>query len=577
MELLRLTVSAIPAVVILLGLALLVGERLNRTISALAKPFTTLARNPVKCYLLVGMTTLVVLLVSTFLTGIPLPGVHDEFSYLLAGDTFAHGRLTNPTPAEWKHFETFHVLMQPSYMSKYPPGQGAFLAIGQLIWHPILGVWLSAILASLAVYGMLRRWLSPIDSPWAVLGGLLFSVHPVILRWTHSYWGGCVAVFGGALLFGNAIYLLNLLEERKGDTASSSELRILSRHTLGMGLGIVVLANSRPFEGAIATISVLLALGKGLWRVSAPRDPKTTKAILLPLLLCLLGLGVMIGYYNARITGSPIALPYMVHERTYGAAPQLIWQAASPPVTYNHPHMERFYHNNDARQYYLLRTFSGFIHFNLDKMTNTLLGYYHPVLLLLLLLQLPFLLKLAPNSRLAVLIIGVCLFGFLFEKSQFIHYTAPLMPLFLYLVYRSFQHLSTWRWREKAIGKPFVFFTLIAYMGFCGSTLYNLPVAETEPFPLRRSMILQELKAKGGQHLILVHYTAKHEVNWEWVYNEADIENAPVVWAIDMGGEANRGLLEQFHNRQIWYFNADDYHWELVPFTPTNSKASTTP
>ena len=122
----------------------------------------------------------------------PYPSIHDEFSYLLAADTYAHGRLANPPHPLWKHFESMHILVQPTYASKYPPAQGLILAAGQVLFRmPIAGVWLSNALATLGAIWMLRGWM---PYRWAFLGGFLLASHPLMIAWGQSYWGGSAAV-----------------------------------------------------------------------------------------------------------------------------------------------------------------------------------------------------------------------------------------------------------------------------------------------------------------------------------------------------------------------------------------------
>lgn len=166
----------------------------------------------------------------------PLPRIHDEFSYLLAAETFASGQVAMPPATSAGHFETIHVLQRPAYVSKYPPAQGIALAVGiRLAGSPRLGVWLSFAALGGALLWMLQAWAPPawslVAAWWTIL--LLGSTH-----WSYSYWGGAVPALGGALVFG-ALGRLG---------------RARPRDAIALAFGVLMLANSRPLEGLLLCI-----------------------------------------------------------------------------------------------------------------------------------------------------------------------------------------------------------------------------------------------------------------------------------------------------------------------------------
>jgi hypothetical protein len=88
-----------------------------------------------------GLLVLMLRAVLLPLWPVPKPVIYDEFGYILGADTFARGRLTNPTHPLADFFESPYVLQRPTYESKYPPAQSVALAVGEaVLGDPWFGV-----------------------------------------------------------------------------------------------------------------------------------------------------------------------------------------------------------------------------------------------------------------------------------------------------------------------------------------------------------------------------------------------------------------------------------------------------
>jgi hypothetical protein len=470
---------------------------------------------------------------------IPTPRVHDEFSYLLAADTFSHGRMTNRTHPMWEHFESFHVIQQPSYASKYQPGQGLLLALGTLIGgHPIVGACLGSALAAAAVCWMLQGW---VPGRWALLGGLLVAFHGMIhIRWSISYWGGAIPMAGGALVFGSLPRII------RGQHA---------RDSLWMALGAILLAATRPFEGLIVCLATGIAL---LWWLIGPDRPAAkvvVSRLLLPALsLLLVGLSGL-AHYNRQVTGNPWRMPYQVHEDTYAWSPLFLWQPPKEKPTYRHAVMERLQTGWGMEDYKAQQTVRGLLAVK-GESTLKLWHFYLGVPLTIPLLALPWLLR-RGRHRFAWMTLAMFYLATLTVPWTLPHYFAPaasLLVLLIVLGMRHFAVLARLGRRWAMIVLPAVLLLHLATLGFFYG---RYSTWQQEGWEYNRERLLTQLQQTPDKHLVIVRYAPDHNGHAEWVYNRADIDQAKVVWAREMGPPKDQALIDYFSDRHIWLLEAD--------------------
>ena len=530
----------------------------------LERAFARLARRKAASILVVGLSALLLRLALLPLCPIPKPFIHDDFSQLLASETFASGRLTNPTPAMWVHFESFHITMQPTYMSMYYPSQGLLLAAGKVLFgHPWYGLLVVNALMCAALCWMLQAWLPP---TWALLGGMLAVLRLALFSyWIDTYSGaGAIAALGGALVLGALPRLLR---------------RPRLRSSMLLAVGVIVLAMSRPYEGLLLCLPVVVILGR--WLRSGANKPDARTALRLvagPLALLVLA-GCWSAFYNYRVFGNPLTQPYTINRATYAIAPHFVWQQLHAEPHYRHPVMRSFYAGWELECFRRIHTVAGFVTETPMKLVRAILFFAGVAMLPPILMTRRVFLD--RRTRLLLVCVLVLAAGMLAETWLIPHYLAPFTAAFYALGLQAARHLRVWRPGGKPVGLALVRLSVticivLAALRSAADPLHLrlFPKPEmvemawfgSQNYGVARAQVEAKLEAQPGDQLVLVRYMPSHDPLDEWVYNAADIDHSKVIWAREMSPAEDRELLDYYKDRSVWLVEPDQQPASLTRY-----------
>jgi hypothetical protein len=468
--------------------------------------------------------------------GPPLPAVSDEFAFLLAGRTFAAGRLTNPTPTPPDLFRTFQVLVEPTYMAKYPPGNGLVLALGVLLGEPAWG----PILAMAAAVGLLAWAAARVRLVAGVATGLIgAATYGVWHYWTWSYWGSTGAYLGSALL------LAGVLEVSRGGRLGGGVLA---------GSGIGILSMTRPFEGLLMALPLVVL---AVVRVGRLAREGRRWAPLAPGAALLVAAIAFQGVFNDAVTGDPLAIPYRVYEDAHWQVPYFSWESPREATPLELPRLERFRRDYMAPQ---ARNVPPWWDRLRKRALDVVVRGAGPVFVLLL--PLAFLLPCGLDRRVAGAILASHALAVTVELYYFPHYQVSAAPVMLLAggLAVGFAADRAGRRRRGAAAVPVVLAAAaclaspLAIRG--GQTGKN---AFFQEFAAFRHQLGERLEALPGDDLVLVRYPPDSPMHREFVANGPDPASSPVIWGNDLGDDALPALREEYPGRRFWRL---DVRWD---------------
>ena len=221
-----------------------------------------------------------------------VPVFHDEASYLLQAETFAHLRWAMASPPLPSFFEQFHVFVTPTFASKYPPGHGILLVPGIWLGLPGLVPLLFNGLAAAILFVLVRR----VTNGWvALITFALWLPMQENLWFRASYFSEITT---------SVLWLLGwfaLLKWR--ETAQQRWLSTVAACTAWMAI-------TRPLTALAFALPVGAVV---LWDISRQRKWRSLvyPAVLGLAILCLLPV------WNAKTTGNWRETPYGLYSKIY--------------------------------------------------------------------------------------------------------------------------------------------------------------------------------------------------------------------------------------------------------------------
>jgi hypothetical protein len=345
---------------------------------------------------------------------------------------------------------------------------------------------------------------------------------------------------------------------------------------------LAILANSRPYEGFFLGLAVAVVAAVWLSGKKRPTLGVIVRRVLAPLLLVLVPTVCAMGYYFWRGTGSPFHVPYLVNAETYNPVPYFPWHSITTDPEYHHQVLKDFYHGWMLSEYQLAREHPGKLAW---KRARDLVSFFWgpllmmPIVALLLAKRWKFFTGLTKpgKARLLSFLCVIPILGMALPINFFPHYVAPLTGALYALALMAMRHLRLWQWRSRPVGRQMVRAVpvlAIALLVLHTSVLVGRHGLFAPRQDFGRSGILAQLQGYTGGQLVIVQYGPNHYIHDEWVYNDADIDAAKVVWARDMGVFGNEELIRYFKQRRVWLLEADEWPPRLLPYVLGNGNGA---